>query len=52
MLRRTQSSDCIDTQAWPVSSQRMMMIGMGMPIAQSSIERMNRPLKYLGITLG
>jgi hypothetical protein len=30
-------------QAWPVNSQRMMMMGRGMPIAQSKSERMNSP---------
>ena len=30
-------------QAWPVNSQRMMMMGKGMPIAQSKSERMNSP---------
>jgi hypothetical protein len=30
-------------QAWPVNSQRMMMMGSGMPIAQSKTERMNSP---------
>ena len=28
---------------WPVNSQRMMMMGKGMPIAQSKSERMNSP---------
>jgi|GEM_PF-4757564 len=30
-------------QAWPVNSQRMMMMGRGMPIAQSRSERMKSP---------
>jgi hypothetical protein len=30
-------------QAWPVNSQRMMIMGRGMPIAQSKSERMNSP---------
>ncbi len=28
-------------QEWPVTSHRMMMMGNGMPIAQSRIDRMN-----------
>jgi hypothetical protein len=30
-------------QAWPVISHRTMMIGIGMPISQSNMERMVFP---------
>jgi hypothetical protein len=33
-----------DAQAWPVTSHRMMMIGIGMPISQRSAERMQIPM--------
>jgi hypothetical protein len=33
-----------EDQEWPVTSHRMMMMGRGMPIAQSRIERMKLSL--------
>ena len=45
---RQRKNEIKDTYAWPVTSHRIRMIGRGMPISHSSIERIKTSQETLG----